>query len=112
MIMPKKPKFTVPYRKSDGYVPRTHYDVWDSIGYPDLWEHSEPRVFEETMKLEGRCGKLFVLRSSTGVPFEMFPTELLEMIQTTTLFHGVVSGRWTHVKRSSAFGLKYLGPIT
>lgn len=110
--MAKKSKFTVPYRKSDGYVPRSGYGVCEVARNPDLWEESDPRTFEETMTVAGICGTNFHLVSSAGVSYDMFPSDFVDMIKTTTLFHGVVSGRWTHVKRCYTFGLKYLGPIT
>ena len=121
-IVPKvKPKIRVPF-DLDGNLKRYAVEgATRQVGYG----YNAPRVpyeekwvenyeFEDSLRLDGvesgMSAKYFQFTSTiTGRGYWMFLNDLIAMLQSGVMDHGVVTGRWTFRKRADAYGVQYLG---
>ncbi|KZM72183.1 hypothetical protein [Nocardia terpenica] len=89
---------------ADGNM-RAYVSAWDR----DIeWRENTPftatlRVFDLT---RGRSSiKYLFTDDSTGRQWEMFATDMLELLTSRTIDRGQIHGRWQVVKRGANYGL-------
>lgn len=79
----------------------------DSIIWKENYE------FEDTLYLNGmsrgRSAANFDLLSQTNSKsYNLFMTDIVDMVQNGNINKGIIKGRWTFVKRGSNYGIKLL----
>ena len=57
----------------------------------------------------GRSSATFILTDNRGLRYDMFMKDMLYLIQNADIDRGVVTGKWTVVKRGQNYGLAYQG---
>lgn len=86
-------------------VESSEYITVESIVWKENYE------FEDTLRLtgmsRGRSAANFNLKSETnGKDYNLFMTDIVNLIQNATLNKGIVKGVWTFVKRGQNYGIK------
>jgi len=65
--------------------------------------------FVTTMRVvdmsRGRSAANFTLKDEKGIEYNMFMKDMLYLIQNCIIDKGVVSGKWTFVKRGNNYGI-------
>lgn len=90
------------------------------LHYPDTFyrhngmEWKDEGTFTETLVFEGqrrgRSAAYFVWRKQlTDITYPMFMKDLGDLIKTTTVDRGVVTGSWTVQKRGTNYGIRFVG---
>jgi hypothetical protein len=116
--MASKKDWKVPFDRDGNLISFTYSE------YPALpaihWENSKAvrsgewrdnYVFHDTLIVEefrrGRSAAKFLLRSESGQKYEMFMSDMLEMVQKAELIaYGHIEGDWTFAKKGSNYGVK------
>jgi len=103
--------FTGEYSLNGEIVTSWSADAY-AINKPPIWRDNVP--FEAKMTVigqsRGRSAVRFILEDEQGVHYYMFMTEMLALIQETTIVKGVVSGTWAFAKKGQNYGLTRLKP--
>lgn len=95
------------YEMPDGTIVDSWREGAKGIFEPPIWRDNEP--FEATMTFtgvtRGRSAARFILEDENGVHYEMFMSDALNLIQTSTLKKGAVPGTWAFSKKGQNYGL-------
>lgn len=101
-------------------MPLTTYPVatdGNMLGYVSGWhreiEWRGNTPFEATLRIfeltRGRSSiKYHLIDDLTGQRWEMFVTDMLDLLTTCAVNHGVVHGRWHVVKRGTNYGISLI----
>lgn len=109
-----KKQFDVPYDPKTGslldYARADRAWVRKPDGSSDLvkpdWRLNEP--FTMTLRFVGFTGSRgtnFLWENANGATFPMFPSEMAEVLERTTIDKGMVTADWIGVKRSNCYGI-------
>jgi len=79
--------------------------------YEITWKPAEE--FEDTLQFieysRGRSSVFFLFKSLTnGSTYPIFVSDFSDMIVSTKILNGVVSGKWVAHKKGANFGIKYV----
>lgn len=89
------------------------------LGYEDSYYKNirkvKNHIFTATLKIgvmsRGRSSaKLHFVDKDTLLEYEMFLTDIEDMLKNATIQNGEVSGLFVFVKRGKNYGIKYAGP--
>jgi hypothetical protein len=85
------------------YEGDTHY-------YKDNFEMIKNKVFEETLTYagygRGRSSAVFYFKDSTGADYQMFMTDMDDLLKSKDILNGQVAATWTFCKRGQNYGIK------
>jgi hypothetical protein len=99
--------YQIPY-DTDTRNHLTHDRGYQIVWYPNKEWEDELQLVKYT---RGRSSVTFVFRSIiNGDEFHAFVSNSFEIFKDSV--GGVISGRFTFVKKGSDYGVKYLGPLT
>jgi hypothetical protein len=104
--MPKSSgEYKIPFRQGSQlhWVGRED-TYWGADEWRDNYAFTATLTFDGLTS--GRSAKYFTLKDEEGHEFTMFSTDLLDLIQRGSINHGVVSERWTFIKRGQNYGIK------
>jgi len=101
-VSKKTGDYQIPYDKDSGCA-AAEAGVWHL--YRDKIEWRDNDEWEDDMEVSNYIGTWKSLK--TGKKYRAFDTEVLEMVKDAV--KGKVSGRFRFIKRSTDYGLKYLG---
>ena len=78
----------------------------------DNVEFVENRKFKETLTYigysRGRSSAVFLFKDSTGAKYQMFMTDMDDMLRSKDIVDGKITGTWTYVKRGRNFGIRLI----
>ena len=99
--MTSRPDIKMPYD--------IHGNLKEYAGYGDIvWRDNVP--FEATMEVvgyeRGRSAVRVILRDEGHRKFPVFISDLVDLIMTSEVHDGKVSGTWMGTKKGSNYGLK------
>ena len=73
-------------------------------------EYVENKVFEDTLTFEGyargRSSSVFLFVDSNGATYQMFMTDIDNLLKSKDLINRQVKGTWTFCKRGQNYGIK------
>ena len=84
--------------------------------YPEPWKDLSWRpnyTFNATMEIKGMirgrsAARFRLVDMETLEQYEMFMSELLDMLKSTTIEEGVVDGEWTFCKKGKNYSIRWL----
>ena len=98
-----------PHEVKGSLLSHAHYIDEDNV------EFVENRIFDETLTYagygRGRSSAVFYFTDSTGAAYQMFMTDMDDLLKKCDLIDGNVNGTWTYCKRGQNYGIK-LAPRT
>jgi len=78
--------------------------------YDEEYEWIENHEFEAILTIDtyhrGRSSVKFILKDDSGTCYEMFVTDMLNLVKTAKIENGKVHGKWTFCKRGANYGIK------
>jgi hypothetical protein len=82
----------------------------DTYYYKDNFEMIENKVFEETLTFSGygrgRSSAVFYWKDSTGADYQMFMTDMDDLLNNKNIINRQVTGAWTFCKRGQNYEIK------
>ncbi|GLO66231.1 hypothetical protein [Oceanobacillus kimchii] len=76
----------------------------------DNVELVENRVFKEVLTYDGygrgRSSAVFYFKDSTGATYQMFMTDMDDLLKHKSIMDQKISGEWTYQKRGKNFGIR------
>lgn len=73
-------------------------------------EYIENKVFEDTLTFEGyargRSSAVFHFVDSSGATYQMFMTDIDDLLKNRDIINRQVKGKWTFCKRGKNYGIK------
>lgn len=80
------------------------------IGSDDNIEYVGNKVFEDTLTYvqtrRGRSSAVFIFEDSQGATYQMFMTDIDDLLKTKNISNGRVKAKWTFQKRGQNYGIR------
>lgn len=95
-------------RLREGVTDETpYYERYDRIGPEWRPNYTFPATMRFTGMTRGRSAARFCITDvESGVEYEMFMSEALDLLKTLTMKDGIIEGWWTFCKRGANYGIR------